>query len=201
MTTSPPSRVLRIARLLRPGRNPLSRGVDEAEATVVIVFALLALVLVPVMLTFGSLTYANLAERSEQQVRTRHEAVAVLTEDAPGPNVGTRGEVLSGNSKVAARWQLPDGATRTGLVEAADGSKAGAEVRIWLDESGRPVAAPMSSVDSVGSGVLVAVFGWLVSVGLIALACWGLRHVLDRRRYRAWDTEWARVEPDWHDRV
>jgi hypothetical protein len=77
---------------------------------------------------------------------------------------------------------------------------AGAEVKVWLDKSGRPVAAPVSTVDSVGVGVLVAFFGWLIAVGLIALAGWGLHHVLDRRRYQAWAAEWARVEPDWHDR-
>jgi hypothetical protein len=201
MTTAPPSRALRISRLLRPGRNPLARAVDRAEATVVIAAVLLALVLVPVMLALGSLTYANLAEQSEEQTRTRHETVAVLTEDAPEPSVGTRGEVISGNSTVAARWLLPSGATRTGLVEAADGSKAGAEVRIWLDESGKLVSAPMSTVDLVGAGVLVALFGWLIALGLIALAYWGLRNMLDRRRYRAWDTEWARTEPDWHPRT
>ena len=32
----------------------------------------------------------------------------------------------------------------------------------------------------------------LVRVSLATLA--------DRHRYRTWDTEWARVEPDWHHR-
>jgi hypothetical protein len=178
----------------------VARGVDRAEATVVVLFVLLALALVPVMLTLGSLTYANLAEQSEQQARTRHETVAVLTENTSETSVGTRGEVVNATSKVAARWQLPDGTTRTGLVDADDGLMAGAEVTVWLDDSGRPVSPPMSTVNIVGAGVLVAVFGWFAAVGLIALACWGLHHVFDRRRYRAWDTEWARVEPDWHDR-
>jgi hypothetical protein len=68
------------------------------------------------------------------------------------------------------------------------------------DESGRPVAPPLSSVDAAGVGVMVTLFGWLAAVGLFAFCCWGLHHGLDRRRYRTWDTEWARVEPDWHDR-
>jgi hypothetical protein len=204
MTTAPspasPSLALRLARLLRPGRNPVARGVDRTEATAVILLVLLALVLVPVMLTLGSLTYANFAEHSEQQARTWHKTVAVLTEDTSETSVGTRGEVVNATSKVTARWQLPDGTTRTGLVDADDGLMAGAEVTVWLDESGNPVNPPMSTVESVGAGMLVAFFGWLIAVGLIALAGWGLHHVLDRRRYRAWDIQWARVEPDWHDR-
>ncbi|HYQ63983.1 hypothetical protein [Actinophytocola sp.] len=199
MTASPPSRTLRLARLLRPAGNPLARGTDRAEAAVVVLSVLLAMVLVPVMLTLGSVTYSNLVEQSARQSRGRHETVAVLTQDAPGTSVGTRGETVSGKAKVPARWRLPDGTTRTGLVEADDGSKAGAEVSVWLDQSGRPARPPMSTVDFVGAGVLVALFGWLTTVGLLALGCWGLHRVLDRRRYRDWDAEWTRIEPDWHD--
>ena len=200
MTAVVPSRARRLGRLLRPGGNPLARGVDRAEGTIVLLFVLLALVLVPVMLTLGSLTYASFAEKSEQQDRTRHETVAVLTEDAPAASMNTRGTVGDGKSTVAARWQLPDGTTRTGSVDAADGSKAGAEVSVWLDESGDPVDPPMSTADVVSAGVLVAVLGWLAAAGLLAFTAWGLHHALDRRRYRAWEAQWARVEPDWHDR-
>jgi hypothetical protein len=136
MTASPPSRTRRLARLLYPGRNPLARGADRAEAAVVVLSVLLAMVLVPVMLTLGSVTYSNLVEQSARQSRGRHETVAVLTQDAPGTSVGTRGETVSGKAKVPARWRLPDGTTRTGLVEADDGSKAGAEVSVWLDPVG-----------------------------------------------------------------
>jgi hypothetical protein len=120
MTAVPPSWPLRLFRLLRPGGNPLGRGVDRAEATIVILFVLLALVLVPVMLTVGSLTSSSLAEQGERQSRAWHETVAILTEDAPESTVGTPGEFVGGPSKVAARWQLPDGTTCTGSVEAAD---------------------------------------------------------------------------------
>lgn len=198
--SAPPSAVLRLARLVRPGGNPVARGVDRAEGTVVVVFVLLALVLVPVMLTLGSVTYSNLAERGAQQAATRHEAVAVLTEDAPVTSVSSPGEGVGMSLKVVARWQLPDGTFRTGPVEAKAGMKAGAEVPVWLDRFGTPVDPPVSTVDAVLSGVLVAASGWLVITGLFALFCWGLHRALDRRRYRAWDAEWARVEPDWHDR-
>lgn len=161
---------------------------------------LLALVLVPVMLTFGSLTYESLAERSEQQSGSRHQTVAVLTQDAPETSTGTRGEVVGGKSKVPARWQLPDGTTRTGRVEADDGLKAGAKISIWVDESGSLADPPLSTMDAVGAGVLVAGFGWLSVVGLLVLVCWCLHRVLERHRYQVWQAEWARVEPDWHDR-
>ena len=155
----------------------------------------LALVLVPVMLTLGSLTCDGLARTSEQQAASRHETVAVLTGDvAP-----ISGETPGGTVRVRARWQLPDGSTRTGLIRTGESLKAGAEVRIWLDRDGRPVDPPLSGMDIVAMGVLVVVFGWLGAVGLLAGICAGLHHVFDRRRYRTWDAEWARGEPGWRD--
>lgn len=200
MTVVPPSRVLRLGRLLRPGQNSLARDVDRVEGVVVGLSVLLALVLVPVMLTLGSVAYAGLAEESGRQVDARHETAAILTEDAPAVTYVASGEILSGASNVPARWRLPDGTARTGVVPADDGLKAGAEVPVWLDESGRPVDAPMSTADAVMSGVLVAAVGWLGAVGLLALACWGLHRVFNRRRYRAWASEWAVVGEDWRYR-
>lgn len=65
-----------------------------SKARVVLLAVLLALVLVPVMLTFGSLSYDSLAERSEQQSGSRHQTVAILTQDAPEPSTGMHGEVI-----------------------------------------------------------------------------------------------------------
>ncbi len=123
----------------------------------------------------------------------------VVTQDAP-TSTGPRGEVVGGTSEVPARWELPDGTIRAGTAEARDGLKAGAEASIWLDGSGGRVDPPVSTTDIVGAGVLVGAFGWLAAVGLLALVCWCLHRVLERRRYRIWQAEWVRAEPSWHDR-
>jgi hypothetical protein len=195
-----PSPIRRLVRLLRPGGNPLARGVDRTEGAVVGLVVLVALALVPVMLTLGSVTYAGLAERSARQAESRHETVAILTENAPVATPSPHGTVINARSPVPARWQLLDGSTRTGPVSAEDGLKAGAEVPVWLDRSGNAVDPPLSSSDAVVTGVLVAVCGWLAVAALFSLVCWGLHRAFDRRRYRFWDTEWARVGPEWHDR-
>jgi hypothetical protein len=194
MTAAPPSSALRLLRLLRPGQNPLARGVDRVEATVVKLSVLLALVLVPVALTLGSLTAESLAVKGEQQAAARHETVAVLTKDVPALSAETPGA----RAKAPARWQLPNGATRTGTIEASEGLKVGAEVSIWLDESGKPVSPPLSGSDVVAGGVLVVVLSWLSAVGLLAGICAGVHHLADRHRYRTWAAEWARGEPGWH---
>ncbi len=200
MTAAPPSSALRLVRLLRPGSNPLARGVDRVEAAVVKLAVLLALVLVPVMLTIGSLTSDGLAQDAARQAAARHEAVAVLTKDAPATSLSGRGEDADGKSKAPAQWRAPDGTTHTGLVEADDGLKTGAKVSVWLDRSGRPADPPLSAVDIVAASALVVVFGWLAAVGALAALCVGLHHMFDRRRYRTWDIEWTRGEPDWHER-
>ncbi|MFL6126012.1 hypothetical protein [Actinophytocola sp.] len=198
VTVSLPSPALRLIRLLRPGGNSLARGVDRFEGVAVGLLVLLALVLLPVMLTFGSLTYEDLAEQQAHQNSGRHETVAVLTGDVV--ESGAVDGSVTTNGKTPARWRTPDGKVHTGLVYAEDGLTSGAEVPVWVDASGRPGDPPMSGLEIVCAAVLIAVLGWLVAAGSLAVAAVGLRRALDRRRFRAWETEWARVEPDWRQR-
>lgn len=188
----------RVRRLLRPGSDPLVRGVDRAERTVLVVCALLAVVLIPVALTVGSLTYRVFADTAAADAATHHRTVAVLTEDVPA--AGARGYVGGAAPEAAARWQLPDGTTRTGTVPAGNGMTAGQTVEVWLDESGAPTGPPMSTSDAVGTSIALAAFAWFGAVGLLALGCYGLHTAFERRRMRGWADEWARFEPRWHDR-
>lgn len=193
------SAVMRLARLVRPHSNPLARGVDRLESRVLILVVLIALLLLPIMLVLGSLTYANLSATGEQQARTRHETIATLTEDAPTPSIDVHGVAATNESDVMATWRLPDGSTETGLVPAADGLTSGARVEIWLDQDGRPVDAPVTSTEIGMAAVTISGVGWLTIVGLLALLQLGIHRILDRRRYRAWDQEWAQVEPGWNN--
>ena len=198
MSTRATTPAVRLARLLHPGRNPLARGVDRLEAVVLVLAMALAVVLVPVMLTFGSLTFASLGDQAARQAAIRHESVAVLLEDAPAAVV-VRGGVVSGRSVVRAQWRLPAGDVRTGPVEVVNGSRSGEEVPVWLDDAGRPVDPPLSTEAAAAEAAMVAVFGWFFAAGLLALACYGTHVALERRRSRGWEADWARVEPDWHD--
>lgn len=193
------SSMVRLVRLIRPRGNPLARGVDRLECMALVVFVLVALLLLPVMLVLGSLAYTDISAKGEQEARTRHEAVATLTEDAPMPSFGAHGTAATGKSDVQAEWQLPNGSTQTGEVQAADGLRSGAEVKVWLDQKGRVVDPPVTATDAGFAAVLIAALGWLTIVGLLALGQFGIHRLLDRRRYRAWDQEWAQVEPGWNN--
>ena len=195
------NRTVRLLRLVLPGRNPLARGADSLQGALLVVVVALALLLVPVMLTFGSLTYAGLVEKGEQQARAWQQTVAVLTEDAPAVGAGGHGTPGATSSRVMAEWRLPNGATRTGRVPADDGSRAGTEVTVWLDEQGKPVDAPVGTAEAVAAGAFVAVTGWFVTTGLLTLGYYGASRLLDRRRIRSWEQEWTRVEPEWRNQL
>jgi integrase len=76
------------------------------------------------------------------------------------------------------------------------GTKAGAAVPVWLDQSGSIVTAPRSKSDSAALGGTLSLFtvlgSWLLLWGLFRLA----RIPLDRRRFREWATayETSRVD-------
>lgn len=185
------ARTLRLVRLMMPGSNPIGRGVDRVEGMSLVLAVVLGTLLVPMMLMAGSQTYATTMAVAEEQARTHHQVVATLVEDAP--RIGT---AESGPSRVRARWSTPTG-PGTGRVLAADGLDAGAHVRTWLNEDGRPVGAPASARDATLAGVVVAITGWLTAAGLLGLVHGGVKRLLDRRRYRDWALEWALVEPRW----
>lgn len=199
MNNTSNSPLLRLVRLLRPHANPLARGVDRLESLTLVLAGLLGLLLVPVMLVFGSLAHAAVAQDGAQAAGTRHEAVATLIADAP--TASTEGHDYSATAKVNVRasWVTVDGATRTGLIKASAGLRSGAKVTIWLDsEDGRVVDKPASPDDAAVAGVAVALVGWLAAVGLLALGQLSVHSVLNRRRFRAWGQEWARFEPEWN---
>ncbi|GAB1516699.1 hypothetical protein [Actinophytocola sp. KF-1] len=63
------NRSARLLRLLLPGTNPLARGTHRVQGALLIVVLVLAMVPVPVMLTFGSLTYSGLVDAADRHAR------------------------------------------------------------------------------------------------------------------------------------
>jgi hypothetical protein len=183
-----------LRRLLRPGDDPLVRDVDRAERTTVLVCLALAVLLIPVALTVGFLTYRGLADSAAEAAATHHRIVAVLTEDVPP--AGGREYAGSTTPSARARWRLPDGTTGSGVVPVRNGTAAGDTVEVWLDASGAPAGPPMSTSDAVVTGSAVAAFSWLGAAGLLALGCYGLHTGFERRRMRGWADEWAAFARD-----
>jgi hypothetical protein len=100
-----------------------------------------------------------------------------------------------------ATWTSPDGEDRSGTIEVAPGTPAGASVEIWTDAAGRLSQAPPADDVLVRRGAVtgLATFAAVAFAAFLAHAM--VRRHLDRARHRRWDEEWAIVEPVWSRRV
>ncbi|HEX6343270.1 hypothetical protein [Umezawaea sp.] len=201
MNSQPASPVARLVRSVFDRRNPLARRGDRFEGVVLVFAVAVSLLGVPVAATVGSELHESRSIDSRHQLSTRHQALAVLLVDAPPftRTVDQAGGVRV--SDVPASWELPDGSTRTGEVAANDGAKAGASVRIWVDDEGAVTKPPMTSVGAGLGAVVVALVSWTALVGALAalysLVCWANR----RASLRRWADEWAEVGPEWTRRI
>lgn len=177
-------------------RNPLVRSSDRLEAALVIGVVLVALLAIPFAAAAGSEAYAAGLRRAAEQTADRHEVTAVLLADAPPVQVRLDGVPVEETVEVHARWVVPGGPVREGVVTVDPGSATSAEVPIWLDEAGNVVDAPVTSTDAAGQGVGVGVGVWLACVMLLGGFYLAGRSTLGRLRDAAWEREWRRVSED-----
>lgn len=186
--------VLMQARRLGAGRNPLCRSTDRIETVLLWCTLVVALLLVP----FGaavSTTVGNALDASAARQRAVLQMLPARTLESTERQVpAVQGDVLS---RVPVTYVDPQGVEHRAVTNVVIGTKAGAEVEIWLDRSGSIVTAPRAKSDSLAFGALAGVFtvlgGWLVVWALFSLA----KRPLNRRRFRDWDAEWQAVAPRW----
>jgi len=192
----PPGRQLlrRLTRfLISP--NKLRRSSDRTEAVIVAVLSAAFLCAVAIAPSFGLRIYQWERARNANL----HQAVAVLSQAGPPASFWI------GYEQAAARWRLPDGKWRSGLLTTGNapgiaGAPAGARVRVWLNGSGEPADPPPGQFGLV-FGAIALPFGASCGAGLVLAICYGLaRLVLDRRRLAAWDSDWALTGPRWTTR-
>ncbi|MFI9450787.1 hypothetical protein [Amycolatopsis sp. NPDC052450] len=184
-------------RRLHVGRNPLARSSDRLEAALVIGVVLLALLAVPIAVAIGSEAYEAGLRRAGEQAAERREATAVLVADAPPAQARFDGVPVEETVKVHARWSVPGGPVREGVVTVDPGLTTGKEIGIWLDAKGNAVEAPVTPSDVTGQGVGVGVTFWIVCVMLLTGVFLAGRSMLGRLRGAAWEREWRRVSENW----
>jgi hypothetical protein len=191
----------RLARRLWPHGNPLARAADRVEAAALLILVLVGLVMTPLAAASGSEAYANQRAVTEQQNRNRQPTTAVLLADPPPLSVTSPGRVVHGRTPAQARWSLPDGSVRTGQVQADDWLRAGAELPIWIDQSGNPVDRPATADTAIVAGLRAALTSWLAVMAVLAAGFAALCLLLSRSRKAGWHREWASVEPAWTGRT
>jgi hypothetical protein len=192
----PPKSPVKARRLIlwRWRRNPLRRRSDLVEAWlgVISVLAIAAGGTVAGALAFLGVT-RDLAEQRDE----RRSVPAVVVEDVGDGRAGVKDGGTGFPESATVRWRAPDGAAREGRTVVDPGAGAGTGTTVWIGRDGQLVGEPITRDEAgvhgavaalaVGSGVCLAV----MSARRAATA------VLNRRRARAWEYEWAEFGPHW----
>ncbi len=186
--------VLMLARRLGCGRNPLRRRVDRIEAAMLWCALILAALFVPIGSSAGT-AYRNMSDAAADRQRAAlHEVTAKTLEGTELDAPTAPGEVMS---RVQVGYVDQHGVSHEGLTSVLIGTKAGVDVPVWLDQSGQMVAPPRSPSDSAAMGSMIGLLTITGSWLLIWVAFRLARIPLDRRRARAWDSEWRYVATRW----
>jgi len=165
------------------GSNPLVRVSDRLEALVVLVVFATALIAVPVAATAGDLVRQTGLRNAEVQASTRHPVDAVVVVGSTAPPTE-----FDGPASVRAQWH--EGTNlRTENVISPETVHAGDPMKLWLDEQGKVVPAPISANDADLAAISAAALVWAAIVSGAVLTALTVRLTLDRSRDREWERE------------
>ncbi|WP_443729081.1 Rv1733c family protein [Streptomyces actinomycinicus] len=181
--------------LWRWRRNPLKRRADVVEAWVVLGACLLT-VLSGVLAGYAA---ARSVEHGLAHERvTSRPAVARVVAQVPGSAPAHSTHTSAGERVWAkARWTMPEGSTHTGQVRVEPGSKAGSPVTVWTDPQGHLVSRPTTASEAAFRATLIGILAGVSTAAVPFVGGLAVRGRLERRRMDAWDTEWARLGPQW----
>ena len=170
-----------MVRSMKTGAKAGSRRADQTENAV---FGALMAAFVGaspfVANAAGRWADATLSRAAQARQATLRQVPAILLQAAPGHRHDAR-EVPD----TPAQWRSPDGLLRTGRVSASAGAEAGSRVKVWINQAGDVVAAPMRQAEIASRVELaqgLAAAGFAVGLGMIG---WLTRQSLDRRRQAA----------------
>ncbi|WP_329282238.1 Rv1733c family protein [Streptomyces sp. NBC_01451] len=193
MATTSRTKVTR-AWLWRWHRSPLRRASDRAEAWIVLVTWLLALL----GAVLAGVETAAAMERGMAENRAQARAVsAVLTDNAAESDT----ETDLGTVWVKVRWTDANGGAHTDRTKVDADAVAGSKVTVWVNRENELVSKPAARSEA---RLQAAVGGMLVALGAGAgvLVVGRLpRAFLERRRLVEWGEEWERVGPRWRKRM
>lgn len=192
----PGSVLLRFGRTVFPGRNQLVRPVDRVEGLLLAGLVLLSLLLLPVAATVGSDTYASQQDVARREAAERRQITALIVESKLTQTRETSWHAEPRHT-VDARWRAPDGSWRQGRVPGGGDTVPGSSIRIWVDDAGNRVPAPLRPNVVVAMAFAVGTGSWLCGVLALGLVFLAVRSFLDRLRYAAWQREWDRLGPEW----
>ena len=190
-------RLIRGGRWLGCDRNPLRRTVDRAETAIRLTVLVLILTVVPAAAVLAGrwADHAALAQAREQNAATHVVSATLL---GPAPSVGAPDPYAGAEvAWVPARWTAPDGRARTGDVLAPVGARKDSTVSTYVDASGNFTDPPPGRGEVIGNVLMTVTLVGLSMLAILVTAEAVCHQLLERRRLKAWDTEWRAVAPRW----
>lgn len=184
-----------MARRLGLDHNPLRRRSDVIEGWLLPLTVVTFLFLGPLVAGLIGLRVQADNAAAQRAERSWHQVPAVLLTAAPGPMMSDNGA----NAWLVwtrARW-VTDGRTRTGIVPAPSGTRAGATVRVWLDRTGAVRVPPLTAARADDRIVVAMAFALAALAVFLAGLALVIRAILDRRRLAGWEAAWLSVGPQW----
>ncbi|MEW2412857.1 hypothetical protein AB0953_03875 [Streptomyces sp. NPDC046866] len=183
----------------KTGGNPLRRKADRTRTRLRVAFAVACLIAVFCGVAAGRDAWTD-SSRAARTVASHRHAVTATTVGGTGYRAADPPSKTT-ITVAPATWQYPRGRTHTGTVAVPAKTRKGDTVRVWVDDRGNVAAPPPGRAElvteSLGLGAAAATAILLASGVLLRV---GLR-IVDARTARAWESEWADVEPVWTGRL
>jgi hypothetical protein len=186
-----------LCRALGVDSNALCRPIDQARSLLACaVGVLIAGAVAGAWLTALLALHGVLATTAQQRPH-RHLVPAVTVSSSNTDAGADNGNTIS---QAQATWTYPTGHPHTAPIDVPENTRAGARVTTWVDDSGSATTGPGSNASAVSDAVLAGILVLAGEAGAVALVSHAARHAIDRWADRAWDDDWARVEPGWSGR-
>jgi hypothetical protein len=173
----------------------LRRTAARWEDVLAVGLGLLAAIGLLVAWLAGSAAHGAVLERGAVEAAERTPVPAVVTERA-----ATMGDLHTGQQALTVAWTAPDGSARTAGTSLPGLYDVGDPITVWTGPAGDLTTQPSTAADALTVGVaagLMTVVGW--GVLLLGVGYAGFRATAARFA-RAWELDWATVEPRWSGR-
>lgn len=172
------------------GRNPLIRSSDRVEVGLLAVMIAIVVLAIPVALAFATGVHDSRSRALDAVAPTSHEVTATLVGDTV---TAVKGYTLDVTAKVA--WQV-NNREHTASVDVPRQMPSGAQLQIWVDDTGRLAAPPQTPATATRDAVLAGVGAWIGVIGCAALIFVLTRMRLNRMRAAGWDREFRHLVDD-----
>jgi hypothetical protein len=174
------------------------RSTDRFDDVAAWLLSALAVLGLGIALSVGMSEVATGMQSARVESATRIPAIATLVADAP-----LAAESPTGMPHVQAvatvSWTAPDGTRRAGAAVVGVGTRAGATVPVWLTGDGQLTGAPATPSAAVGAGITTGLAVVAVAACVVAAGWRITRRLTLALNVRAWEREWAVMEPRWRN--